>query len=294
MITIKMAHWILSASMLLSIAMHVSASEITGLNEGMTYREVKTAHESFLQGNPTREQRLEYLRSITKISRYGERGSNNLFRNFEGNHSIDPRIPGVEKSVRLLMSGSKSQRKGYARELVYAVGYHNGPRFTLVGMNQIVKRSWGNTDKDIVIRHKSTGLYARNEVKDISIGSQSTNIRDYKKQIDKMAREGRLTGQPQFWINAREVIPEIERYALSKGVTVHANVSTSSSPKANRVAFIDVSNDIDRRMITAARNRSILGGAGLAFGALTLVDSAPLAWDDIQDISNSSSQTNQA
>lgn len=286
----KIARWILYAAMLLSVAMHAKADEITGLNKGMTYREVKTKHELFLQENPTREQRLEYMRSIVKTSRYGERGSNNLFRNFEANHSIDPRIPGVEKSVRLLMSGSKSQAKGYVRELVYAVGYHNNPLFTLVEMN----RQLGNTDADLVIRDNSTGLHARVEVKDISRDSQRTNIQKYKAQIDKMAAHGRRTGQLQFWVNAREVIPEIEQYARSKGVPVYANISTSVSPKANRVSLMEVMKYNARHFDKAARNRSILGGAGLAFGALTLMDSVPLAWDDIQAISNSASQTNQA
>lgn len=38
----------------------------------------------------------------------------------------------------------------------------------------------------------------------------------------------------------------------------------------------------------------MLGGGQLAFGALMLMDAAPTVWDDIQAMSNSTNQTNQA
>lgn len=78
--------------------------------------------------------------------------------------------------------------KGYRRELLYAVELHNDPRYMLLSMNEPLKRKWGNTDADLMVRHQATGLAGRVEVKDYSRRSQYTNLRDLKIQIDKMAR----------------------------------------------------------------------------------------------------------
>ena len=186
--------------------------EATTFPPSATYKEAKTWHEEFMRGAPTKAQRLDAMRRLIKSSPVGSRGLNQIYHNFDGRNSIDPTIPGVEKSVLMQLSASKQQAKGYRRELLYAVAYANDPRFTLVEMNRPLRRPWGNTDADIVIQHRATGLPGRVEVKDYSINSQRTNFAKLAKQIDKMSLEGKKTGQPQFWINARPVIPDIQNY----------------------------------------------------------------------------------
>lgn len=268
------------------------AANLSDLNKSMTYREVKTWHEQFLRGEPTKAQRVEAWRQIVRTSQLGERGLNNIFRNFQGNYSLDPHIPGVEKSVLLLRSASKSQAKGYRRELLYAAQFHNAPRFELTAMNKVIKRSWGNTDADMVIRHKPTGLYARFEVKDYIPESQSRNLPKIKKQIDKMGKERQYTGQPQFWINRREVSPRIKQYASEKGVYVLENVKTGYSTEGTPIK--KAMGIVETEISKVARVRTILGGGQLALGTWMLMDTAPAAWNDLQTVWNPDLRTTQA
>lgn len=290
-----MSHFIvLFLVTLVLFSTRVEADEESSLNIGKTYQEIKTWHEQRLLGNQTNSQKLEDFRSIIRASRYGDRGLNRVFKNFDGKYSIDPSIPGVTQSFRLVASGSKSQAKGYVRELLYATSFHNDPRFELVGMNRVIKRSWGNTDADIIVRHKATGMYARIEVKDVSPSSQSSGIQRIKIQIDKMAREGRLTGQSQFWVNRREVLPEVQRYASSKGVHVFSNVSTGGSQKINTMSSKELSDNIERSLVKTEQNRSFLGGSELVYGVWMLAESASATWQDIQTVSNHDSSPDQA
>jgi len=160
-------------------------------------------------------------------------------------------------------------------------------------MNRVLKRSWGNTDADLVIRHK-TGLYGRIEVKDYSLNSQVTHLKDLKIQIDKMAKEGRSTGQPQFWINRREVHPEIRQYASGYGIHVLGNVSTGRTSINNTMSAKEALNQVDQQFIKTARTRATLGGGLSGYGAGILVYSAPAAWDDLQTALNSSTSSTQA
>ncbi|MBK9616626.1 MAG: hypothetical protein IPO35_14375 [Uliginosibacterium sp.] len=203
--------------------------ESAGLQSLSSFKEAKTWHEQFMQGAPTKAQRLEAMRTLVTSSPVGARGLRQIYQNFEGRYSIDPTIPGLEKSVLMQRSASKQQAKGYRREVLYAVAYHNDPRFSVVEMNRPLKRPWGNTDADLVIQHHPTGLYGRIEVKDYSLNSQRTNLQKLKAQIDKMSLEGKKTGQLQLWMNARPVIPEIYKFAESRGVYVSENVKTGKA-----------------------------------------------------------------
>ena len=82
-------------------------AELFALPASSTYLEVKTLHEQFLGEQPSRQARLQALRDIVRASPYGERGLKHIFKNFEGAHAIDPRIQGVEQSVRLLTLPNK-------------------------------------------------------------------------------------------------------------------------------------------------------------------------------------------
>jgi hypothetical protein len=106
----------------------------------------------------------------------GERGLQRVFKGFRGKMTLDPRIPGVEKSVRLLASSSAAQRKGYMREVLYATKIHANSRFELIEMGRKLDRPWGKTDADILFRHKATGQVLRMEVKDYSLSSPLLNF----------------------------------------------------------------------------------------------------------------------
>ena len=289
----RLAQFVLNTILFLFLVMQVAVADTSAFKMGMNYKEVKALHEQRLQMGQSRAQQLDDFRSIVRVSRYGDRGLERIFKNFEGKHSIDTTIPGVSHSFTLLTSGSQSQTKGYRRELLYAVAFHNDPRFELVEMNRIVKRDWGNTDKDMVVRHKATGLYARIEVKDVSLSSQSSNIEDLKKQINKMAKEGRLTGQSQYWVNRREVHPEIQRYATSKGINVYGNVSTGTSQKNGLMSSKDFMDDVDKSIFKSDRNRSVFGAGQLANGVWMLVESIPNTFEDIQTVLNPETRTTQ-
>lgn len=279
----RRAQWLGGALLVLVLESTAQGQEVPAPYMGMSYQEARTWHEQFLRGEPTKAERLEAMRSLIKASRFGERGLERIYKNFEGKYAIDPRIPGVEKTALLQMSGSTSQTKGYRRELLYATAFHNDPRFGLEAMN----RPLGNTDADLVARHKSSGLYGRVEVKDYVLSSQTTNTEKLKTQIDKMAAEGRATGRPQFWVNRHGVSPVISDYAARRGVTTIGNVKSGSKQPgtiSSREATDIVSSEFDR----ASKGRSISGGTQLAFGVLLLLDSAPELWADVQSLRDAS------
>lgn len=269
-------------------------ADLSGLNKDMTYREVKTWHEQFLRGEPVPADRSEAMRSIVRTSQFGERGLTRIYGNFEGTRSINPLIRGVEQTVLLQRSASNSQAKGYRRELLYAIEFYNDPRFSLEEMNRALKRPWGDTDADIVIRQKSTGLYARIEVKDVSLASQATSLSKLKEQVDKMALEARRTGQVQFWMNRREVLPEFHAYASERGIRVLSNVRTGRSSIGEAMPSQEAMDTVANDMARASQRRAIAGSTGLAYGAWMLVESAPVALDAFQTVLNSETRTAQA
>ncbi len=270
------------------------AAELSGLSNGMSYQEAKTWHEQFMQGNPTKAQRLNVMRELVIASPVGERGLHQIYRNFSGPFSIDPTIPNVEKSLLMEFSGSNSQAKGYRRELLYSMELHNDPRYTLTAMNEPLKRKWGNTDADIMMRHRATGLMGRIEVKDYSRNSQYTNFPKLKVQIDKMAREGAHTGQLQFWVNRRALIPEIEHYALKKRVIPLGNVSTSRFARGATMSSGEAMSEFDRHFFKADQRRISLGAGQTAFGMWMLLEALPEAWGDFENIMNPQSRSSQA
>lgn len=248
-------------------------AELADLSRGVGYREVRTAHEQFMAGEPTRAERLEAMRQIVRSSRYGQRGLERIFHDFDGRYALDPRIHGVEKSVRMLASPNVAQQRGYMRELVYAQGFHNDPRFQLVSMNEDRARAWGRTDADIVVRHQETGRQVRLEVKDVSLASQQTNMAKYKLQIDKMAKEARLTGELQFWFNRRPVLPELQEYALQRGVVAVGEVKTGGASRG--LDLREARQLVHREALRVDQFRTGLAVASLVYGPWLLIEDAP-------------------
>jgi hypothetical protein len=234
-------------------------------------------------------EQLDLYRTMVRRGPYGQRGLNSRFKNFEGNHTFDPSIPGITKNLLLTTSSNKSVRIGAARTHSYATSLHNDSRFTLEAVGELVHDNSGKitTDRDIVYSHKWTGLQGRIEVKDVSPESQQRNLAKYKTQIDKIAAEGEATGRPQAWVNRREVIPEIRDYAESKGVLVYGQVVTSErSLQPGEMHFKDVLADMHIRLVRASRiNINAMSfGAEVGMGVLMLVSSAPATYQDAMDL----------
>lgn len=262
------------------------AGDLSALSGSMTYQEVRTWHEEFLRKEPTPAERLEAMRSVVRTSRFGERGLSRIYSNFEGSRAIDPRISGVEQSLLLQRSDSAPQAKGYRRELLYAIGIHNDPRFSLEEMNRALRRQWGSTDADIVFRHRPTGLYGRIEVKEVSRDSQAANLSALKQQMDKMSLEARKSGHLQFWISRKPVLPELHDYAAKRGVRVLDNVNTGNSAIANVVPLDQAMSAVENDMVRASKRRAIAASTGVAFGVWMLTDSVPALWEVSQEVWN--------
>jgi len=274
---------------LLALSIHGAVTSAMGdplptLIRGASYYESKTWHQQQLASNPTIAGQLKAYRSIVEASPYGKRGLESLFGNFEGSKSIDPRIPGVNESVRMLNSSNRMQRKGYARELLHAISIYNDTRLKLVAMNEKLSRPWGNTDADLQFRNGQHGLYGRIEIKDVSLESQSRNLARIKTQIDKMAKEYRYTGQPQFWVNRYGVLPEIKAYAKGRGIPVYEKIYSGKSGPKNGMPQTEFNNALVRHASDLQRIRTIQGATQLGFGLWLLSDSAPTAWSDLQTL----------
>ncbi len=275
--------WFLSVLIGLLSTLTIAAGD-ESLRPKLTYQEAKTRHEEFMEGRPTKAQRLAEMRSLILASPVGARGLNQIYHNFDGRYTIDPTIPGLEKSVLTQLSASKQQAKGYRREVLYAVAYHNDPRFSVVEMNRPLKRTWGNTDGDLIIKHHPTGLYGRVEVKDYSLNSQRTNSAKLKIQIDKMSLEGRKTGALQFWMNARPVLPEIQRYGEKSGVFVSGNIKTGKTIAPGSISVVDAMNQHEQQFFKANITRASIGAGELAFAAWRLKNAIPEAVADLSEV----------
>lgn len=248
------------------------------------YRAMRTWHEQYLATSPDQAARVDALRKIIREGRLGERGLQRIFNNFEGRMAIDPTIPGVEKTARLLGSPNRSQVKGHMRELLYAARIHNDGRYALVDMGRTLRRSWGRTDADIVVRHLRTGLYGRLEIKDYSLRSQITNEARLRAQMSKMAREGRLTGQRQFWINRHAMTPQLRHFAAQSGLISVESVGTGQRLPANTRSFERALAQIDNEFARTARYRGALGSAMMVMGSTLLAHSVPEAWVATEDV----------
>lgn len=249
------------------------------------YQAIRIWHEQHLASSPSRAERVDALRTVARSGRLGERGLRRIFNNFAGRMAIDPSIPGVEKTARLLASSNRAQVKGHTRELLYAIRLDNDGRNQLVEMSRKLDRPWGKTDADIVIRNRRTSLYGRIEVKDYSLRSQITNEAKLKIQMDKMAREGRLTGQPQFWINRHGITPQLRSHAMRAGVVTMERVATGRRLPPNVQSFDSALARMDAQFGRLARDRAIASGSMIGIGMALLTHTLPEARDALYAVS---------
>ncbi len=269
----------------LLLLLATGASEVLGqalsldtLPRGAPYSQIRAWHLQALSGNPSRSQRLDLMRGVIRAGPLGQRGLDQVFKNFEGAHSIDPTIPGVEKAARLSASSNSNVAKGYRRALLYAVQAHNDRRFHLVAMEQMEYGRGGSilTDKDIVLKHSPSGLSVRIEVKEVTPAAQRANVAKYKVQIDKMAAAGKRTGQMQVYTNRNEVIPELRQYAERRGVIVFERVSAGrAGERPGNMRMQDVLSKVDSHGKVIARSNAVMAGAQVGFGAAMMYQSFP-------------------
>jgi len=250
------------------------------------YASIRTWHEQYLATSPGQRGRVDALRQIVRSGSLGERGLQRIFHNLEGRMAIDPSIPGVEKTARLLASPNRAQVKGHTRELLYAIGIHNDGRNSLIEMSRKLDRPWGKTDADIVLRNHRTGLYGRIEVKNYSLRSQITNQAQLTAQMGKMAREARLTGQPQFWINRHGITPQLRRYAARSGILTLDKVGTGQRLPAGTQSFNQALAKMDAHFMRVAQRRAMFGGTMIGFGVGLLTESLPETWAAVQGLSD--------
>ncbi len=249
------------------------------------YQSIRTWHEQYLATLPDQAGRIDALRKIVRTGTLGERGLQRIFNNFDGRMSIDPSIPGVERTARLLASSNRSQVKGHTRELLYAIRLHDDGRNQLVEMGRKLQRPWGKTDADIVIRNHRTGLSGRIEVKNYSLRSQITNEAKLMQQMNKMALEGKLTGQAQFWINRHGMTPQLRKHAERSGIVAIERVATGHRLSANAQPFATALTRMDEHFARIARQRAIASGAGAGIGMQLLTAALPATWAALEEIS---------
>lgn len=271
------------------IAILITSSQISyamdapRLREGMSYQQVSSWHEQFLEGEPSRHEMRAAYRDIIRFSPIGERGLNNVYKNFSAN-SLDPTIPGVDRTILMQMSASPQQRKGYRREWLYADSIFRDGRFEVVALDQPISTEFGRTDKDLVLRHRQSGAAVRIEVKDVSVESQIRNADKLKRQIDNMGREYKITGERQIWLNRRPVSANLSAHAASRGVVSMGNVRTGIDSRSNQMAMrsaLDlIDKDIQTSTIASSQRRasvSFLSNAQLGAGAGLLYSALPEA-----------------
>lgn len=258
----------------------------------MSYQEASTWHEQFLEGQPAKRDIRAAYREMIRNSPVGERGLQRIYRNFSAD-TLDPTIPGVDRTVRMQFSGSPQQRKGYRREWLYADAIYRDRRFTVVALDQPSTSDLGKTDKDLVLRHAKTNTPVRVEVKDVSLKSQVRNQAKLKRQIDGMALEYRRTGETQVWMNRRPVSTAISTYATSRGVIVLGSVATGSVRAPNQLQMNRALDVVDRSILVKDRPvsrtrgfRGVFSGAQLGAGLLLLYESAPTLYAETINMKN--------
>ena len=239
------------------------------------YQEMRSWHVSFLNKAPSDSRKIEAYRHIVRSSQYGQRGLTRVLNNFEGGHSINPNIKGMDNVIRLLYHPVEHNRRGHMRELTYALSFDNDKRFSVVEMGRDIKTKLGTkTDLDVVFRY-GKGLFGKIEVKDYSLTSQSTNFKSLASQIDKLASIQKETGQPQYWINRREVSPKIQEYANKKGIKTFGGVTTGKVIPKGGMSIESVKRTVASDITKIQRVRAAQSAFQVGYGASLLWSYAP-------------------
>lgn len=257
--------WQLAAMICLSTLAEsaiAQSTEVETIGYRAPYTVAKPFIESLFHSGSSLDSRRHAVLKAAEVA-YGTRARAAL-----GN-SVDvlAKTPGGMKIARELAIMNPSNRKGALRAARVAGAFDTDSRFRVVALEQLVKSRMGAviTDRDVVFRHRSSGSLGRIEVKDATPTSQRSNMAKYKRQIRLMAVEQHQTGQPQAFVNRRDLIPELRRYAASKGVRAYGNVVTSSAGelRPNSIPISNVLDDLDQTARSNFRMRSATAGFGV-------------------------------
>ncbi|MFM7152452.1 MAG: hypothetical protein ACKO23_21705 [Gemmataceae bacterium] len=234
------------------------------------YPEIKTQFNRQLSQSLTNQERLDlYCRTVSQGRFSGKPMVMRMFGNFHaGSFNLDPSIPGLSETVRLLASDNRNVVIGNARTLRYALSIQADSRFEVDGLNRLRVTSAGKTDADLVFRHQPTGLRLRMEVKNMTPASQRSNLGDLQTQIMKMAEDARMTGEIQVWANRQNVIPEVRAFAERHGVKVEERLRTGNTnllPGDRK--FQDFANQLDKDLRFQARCTVLTGSVKAGMGA---------------------------
>lgn len=232
------------------------------------FLETKQAHRSYLAQSRTTQERLDAMRELVRSGPYGERGLRNIFKNFEGEYALDPRILGVERKVLHTTISNPANRKGAARELLIATAVHRNSDMNLIGLDRIVRRSWGATDKDIVL--KAYGVRCRIEVKNVTPAAQRADLGRLLGQIRKMGKERRLTDEQQVIISRHKLDPRLIAEAREQGVFVYDQVHSGANRHPDGYWDRDAINDLNSKLRKKARMRIIGPSLAIGLGAYSL------------------------
>jgi len=262
------SQWVLLTALGSSLAVSTFAQELN-IPAGSSFQEIKRLQQRFLAQPRTAQEQLEAMRTIVRSGPYGERGLRNIFKNFTGDYAIDPDIPGVERKVLHTAIRNSSNRKGASSELLIATAVQRNPNTKLKGMDRLLRRSWGNTDKDVVL--EAYGVRCRIEVKEVTPAAQRADMKRLLGQIRKMGREHRLTGEEQVVISRRHKLhPRLLREARRQGVRVYEEVHSGVGRPSQGVWDRDVVDDLGNRLKTKSRLRLLGPGLALGLGTYSL------------------------
>ena len=242
------------------------------------YKTVKpTITAAFAEGSSLEARKFAVLKAAETA--YGK----NAAKALGGSESVLARIKGGEALAKRFGVDNRSVRKGALRASRVGQSIDADPRFKLLAFDQPVYDRRGRllTDRDIVYRHRSTGMLGRMEVKDVTPESQKSSSRKYKRQIRLMAEEQLRTGQTQAFVNRRSVIPSLHEYAAQRGVRVYENIVTTTNSLAapNTIHINNVLEDLDRVARTQTGIRRAGLGLGVAAATLEAIQSVR-AWND--------------
>ncbi len=182
---------------------------------------------------------------------------------------IDADLPGYLQALVKLDSGSPNVRKGILRELRLAGTIHDDARFDLQAFGEAQRRPGTNlleTDRDLVYRHRASGRVERMEVKEVRPETMRKNPEKYRKQMRKIASDGRRTGNSQVYVNRYEIPIELQSYAKSLGLPVYERVRTGQVVRPGETHVISVLDERDHYHRGRLRQSRLIAGAGVGAG----------------------------
>ena len=263
---------------------------------------IKTEFENAWANATTRDQKLKIIRdTIGKGRHAGAPVAERMFKNFDPNFfKLDPDLPGVKETVKMIASDNPYKSKGHARELALANSIAKDGRFEMTSIGE--KRKYPNLvgpegssgklitkgEADLSFIHKKSGQKIRMEVKNVKLSTQISNLEKYKSQIIKMWYDRLSRGETQVFVNRYEVTRELKDFAKKHDVQVVENLSSKTDPKPSSKSINSVLTELDRDCRSTARISALTGSTMQAsLGIYFAIQSAIRLKNDIENFDRS-------